>query len=451
MTSKDDTHVPDDDPHEDDMQGDDGVGDSSVHDFVPEATIDHTELLDSYPDEIEPADVDASDNATGADDTAESFSAETMQWDPSDSPFPDEVSTNDISEPQTRVFAGTGSIGSIPSQSVESETNDLNKTIDGNHGDGTVNGFTGSDTEENTVLLARDSEESDETTGAIDRTDITQTVNPNDLSDEDREYWGTLLVSLEEQRKPGQSTQQQPAIERSINETKLQIRQRDLASPLDRKRKKSDSDYRLIRLLGKGGMGSVFVARQTSLDRMIAVKVIRPMEEQKRKKLKKKGRLEEVEKDRRHQFLSEAVVTGDLDHPNIVPIHDIAMTSDGTLFYAMKRVMGTPWSKVIANKSREENIDILLKVADAIGFAHTRAVVHRDIKPENIMLGDFGVVLVMDWVWRWQNPTLKRSTRSRTAPVSAERQPSWPPKWQRDPSRESAPPAISTCWALRFT
>ncbi|NND99067.1 MAG: protein kinase, partial [Pirellulaceae bacterium] len=83
--------------------------------------------------------------------------------------------------------------------------------------------------------------------------------------------------------------------------------------------------------------------------------------------------------------------------PNIVPIHDIAVTGDDTLFYAMKRVVGTPWSKVIHEKSQTENVDILLKVCDAIAFAHTRGVVHRDIKPENIMLGDFGVVLVMDW------------------------------------------------------
>ena len=118
---------------------------------------------------------------------------------------------------------------------------------------------------------------------------------------------------------------------------------------------------------------------------------------EKNAKLAKSGRLEAVEADRRHQFLSEAVVTGDLDHPNIVPIYDIAVTPDESLFYAMKRVIGTPWSKVLSDKSLDENLDILLRAADAVGFAHTRGVVHRDIKPENIMLGDFGVVMVMDW------------------------------------------------------
>ncbi len=63
----------------------------------------------------------------------------------------------------------------------------------------------------------------------------------------------------------------------------------------------------------------------------------------------------------------------------------------------MKRVEGTPWSKVIANKGLSENLEILMKVADAVGFAHARGVMHRDIKPENTMLGEFGEVLVMDW------------------------------------------------------
>ena len=101
--------------------------------------------------------------------------------------------------------------------------------------------------------------------------------------------------------------------------------------------------------------------------------------------------------DQREKFLSEAVVTGDLDHPNIVPIYDLGSNETGALFYSMKRVQGTPWMSVIDRKSNSENIDILMKVADAVAFAHSRGVIHRDLKPENVMLGDFGEVLVMDW------------------------------------------------------
>ena len=238
-----------------------------------------------------------------------------------------------------------------------------------------------------------------ESASSIDKSDIGQTVNPRELSGEDAAFWGSLLQSgtgkISSVGNRGEVTKVTPAIERTISETNLQIRVRDMVTP--KQPADAESDYRLVRLLGKGGMGNVFVAKQSSLDRLVAVKVIKPLEKKRRDKLAKDGRLDEVEEDRRQQFLSEAVVTGDLDHPNIVPIHDIAVTADNTLFYAMKRVVGTPWSKVIDEKSRDENLDILLKTADAIGFAHTRGVVHRDIKPENIMLGDFGVVLVMDW------------------------------------------------------
>ena len=101
--------------------------------------------------------------------------------------------------------------------------------------------------------------------------------------------------------------------------------------------------------------------------------------------------------ERREKFLSEAVVTGDLDHPNIVPIYDLGTNESNALFYSMKRVQGTPWSKAIGEKSQAENLDILLKVADAVAFAHSNGVVHRDLKPDNVMLGDYGEVLVMDW------------------------------------------------------
>lgn len=223
---------------------------------------------------------------------------------------------------------------------------------------------------------------------------IGQTINPRELSEKDAAFWGSIANGSGSANAP-EATKMPPAVERSIHETKLQIRNRDLATPS--RDPSASSDYRLVRLLGKGGMGNVYVAKQTSLDRMIAVKVIKPLSKSKRKKLDQSGRLEEVEHERRQQFLSEAVVTGDLDHPNIVPIHDIAVAEDQTLFYAMKRVQGQPWSKVINEKSRDENLEILLKACDAIAFAHTRGVVHRDIKPENIMLGDFGEVLVMDW------------------------------------------------------
>ncbi len=145
----------------------------------------------------------------------------------------------------------------------------------------------------------------------------------------------------------------------------------------------TSADYELLQVIGKGGMGVVYSARQASVDRLVAVKMIRPQVA--------------ANPERREKFLSEAVVTGDLDHPNIVPIYELGADEHNALFYSMKRVQGTPWSHVIGKKPMGENLEILMKVADAVAFAHANGVVHRDLKPENVMLGDFGEVLVMDW------------------------------------------------------
>ncbi|MBI1346898.1 protein kinase [bacterium] len=158
-----------------------------------------------------------------------------------------------------------------------------------------------------------------------------------------------------------------------------QLRDMQVAGPGTGK----DPEYELLKVLGEGGMGVVFDARQTSIDRNVALKMI-------------KGAAAKSEKQQA-KFLAEAVVTGDLDHPNIVPIYDVGRNDQGALFYSMKKVSGTPWDQVIDQKTVAENVEILLRVADAVAFAHARGVVHRDLKPENTMLGEFGEVLVMDW------------------------------------------------------
>ncbi|MBL8848244.1 MAG: serine/threonine protein kinase, partial [Planctomycetaceae bacterium] len=161
----------------------------------------------------------------------------------------------------------------------------------------------------------------------------------------------------------------------------LVIRSRQLSgidrAPVD------EPDYELLNIIGEGGVGVVYAARQNSIDRMVAVKMLKP---------------QAADSESPHdKFLSEAVVTGELEHPNIVPIYDLGSTTDGTLFYSMKRVQGTPWDRAMARKSLAENLEILMKVCDAVAFAHSRGVIHRDLKPENVMLGGFGEVLVMDW------------------------------------------------------
>ncbi|MCC9643695.1 protein kinase [Rhodopirellula sp. JC740] len=247
------------------------------------------------------------------------------------------------------------------------------------------------------TIVTGDGIAADATIGTNDGTvltdaNISQTINPRELSEEDVSYWSKLS---QEFHTGADAANTFSAFESAVVGSALPLRGRQVTTP--QQSETEASDYRLVRLLGEGGMGNVFVARQGSLDRLIAVKIIKPLDDQKREKLQQQGRLKDTENSRRQQFLTEAVITGDLDHPNIVPIHDVAVTGENTLFYAMKRVVGTPWNKVIQEKSRDENLEILIKVADAIAFAHTRGIIHRDIKPENVMLGDFGVVMVMDW------------------------------------------------------
>ncbi|MCX6986216.1 MAG: serine/threonine-protein kinase [Lentisphaerae bacterium] len=144
-----------------------------------------------------------------------------------------------------------------------------------------------------------------------------------------------------------------------------------------------DKDVLVGEMIGRGGMGDVYKAKQLSLHRDIAMKII---------KWDTDGR-----NDARNSFLREAIVTGNLEHPNIVPVYDVAETSDGHLYYLMKEIKGDSWEKVLEEKSLDENLEILLDVCDAIAYAHSRHVIHRDLKPENVMLGEYCEVVVMDW------------------------------------------------------
>ncbi|MEM1303597.1 MAG: protein kinase, partial [Planctomycetota bacterium] len=133
----------------------------------------------------------------------------------------------------------------------------------------------------------------------------------------------------------------------------------------------------------KGGMGVVHSTRQRSLDRRVAVKQV-------------KAEMSANEADR-NKFISEAVITGQLEHPNIIPVHDLGLASDGLPFYSMKFVEGDEWEKQLKTLGEEENLSILIQVSQAIAFAHSRDIIHRDLKPSNVMLGGYGEVLVMDW------------------------------------------------------
>src|SRR5262249_55489482 len=143
-----------------------------------------------------------------------------------------------------------------------------------------------------------------------------------------------------------------------------------------------DPDYLLGDLIGAGGMGQVYAATQVSLERAVAVKVLRA----------------ELLHDQRPRdcFFAEAFVTAELDHPNTPPVYEIGVTDAGLPFYAMKLVRGTRWSTTLATTAVVRNLNVLLMVCDVVAYAHGKGVIHRDLKPENVMIGPYGEVLLMD-------------------------------------------------------
>ncbi|WP_145178282.1 protein kinase domain-containing protein [Rubripirellula lacrimiformis] len=145
----------------------------------------------------------------------------------------------------------------------------------------------------------------------------------------------------------------------------------------------TDVDYRIVGRLGAGGTGVVFQAHQRAVDREVAVKMLRQELAGKQQS--------------RERFLAEARVIGGLDHPNVIALHEVYADQNGALFYSMKRIDGTSWDKQIGELTFDQNIETLMRIADAIRYAHSRGLVHRDIKPENVMLGRFGEVLLADW------------------------------------------------------
>ena len=142
-------------------------------------------------------------------------------------------------------------------------------------------------------------------------------------------------------------------------------------------------EYEVLSQLGAGNMGIVYHARQLSLNRELAIKTLKPNSTQ-------------AQHDQA-MFVSEAVVTANLVHPNIIPIHDLGRTKDGKLFYSMKKVSGVSWNEIIRERSLEENLDIFMKFSDAVAYAHSRGVINRDLKPENVVVGEYGEVIVLDW------------------------------------------------------
>ncbi len=140
--------------------------------------------------------------------------------------------------------------------------------------------------------------------------------------------------------------------------------------------------YRALKFLGRGGMGTVWLAEDAVLNRKVALKVLTS---------------DSGSEYLASRLMREAVVLARLEHPGIVPVHDAGTLADGAVFYCMKYVEGQTLDQHIANANLRERLQLLQRIAEPMAFAHARGIVHRDLKPSNVMVGAFGEVLVMDW------------------------------------------------------
>jgi serine/threonine protein kinase len=155
---------------------------------------------------------------------------------------------------------------------------------------------------------------------------------------------------------------------------------------------KENEKYILGAEIARGGMGAILLTKDVNLRRNIVTKVL----------LNKKSNLATL------RFIEEAQITGQLEHPNIPPVHDLGVNDQDNIFFTMKQIKGETLLDIIKKikNEKEKNsekysyknlIGILIKVCNALDFAHSKNVIHRDIKPENIMVGEYGEVLLMDW------------------------------------------------------
>ena len=161
----------------------------------------------------------------------------------------------------------------------------------------------------------------------------------------------------------------------------------------------AESRYQLRGEIARGGMGVVLRAYDANLRRNLAMKVILGQGE-----VTSSGNTPPVDLASLGRFLEEAQVTGQLEHPGIVPVHELGVDQHGRAYFTMRLVQGQPLNEIIdLVRSGDQEwtltraLSVVLDVCQAVAFAHEKGVLHRDLKPSNIMVGRFGETYVMDW------------------------------------------------------
>ncbi len=157
--------------------------------------------------------------------------------------------------------------------------------------------------------------------------------------------------------------------------------------------------YQIRGEIARGGMGVVLRVWDEDLRRQLAMKVILGRDE-----ASTSGGTPPVDTRQLARFLEEAQVTGQLDHPGIVPVHELGLDASGQVYFTMKLVKGQTLKDVFGlvqdgreGWTRTRALGVLQKVCEALAYAHDKGVIHRDLKPDNVMVGKYGEVYVMDW------------------------------------------------------
>jgi serine/threonine protein kinase len=213
----------------------------------------------------------------------------------------------------------------------------------------------------------------------------------------------------------GKGAQIFPRQEVQVGDVRLSLRRIEMEETMDSiaphaavvlrylpKELRDERKYRVNGVMAQGGMGVVLEAEDVATRRLVAMKTL----------------IQNSSKEETERFIEEALITAQLEHPNIVPVYEVNVNELSRPFFTMRLVRGQSLKQVLQRLASEGTqavneypldrlLAVLLKVCGAMGYAHSKGVVHRDLKPENIMLGEFGEVLVIDWgLAKPLNPTI---------------------------------------------
>ena len=265
-------------------------------------------------------------------------------------------------------------------QMAHGSSNDVEESVDEDPVDNTPAEANGHVAAEPAMAMTRDSSVIEAPSEAIASAESAADALGLEDSQHPEDDGLSVANTVEESRRTAEQLEQHRQVAEKHKQKKSASHKRKLLKP--------DTEiqgYRILGLLGKGGMGQVYRAMQMSMNREVAFKVLSPRFAK--------------SKSFRTRFLREAHSAGRLHHRHLIAVHDVDETPDGMLFFSMELVEGRSVADIIDEDGpmdELESVRIIKQTLEALAYAHERNVIHRDIKPDNIMLDGEGAVKVAD-------------------------------------------------------